>query len=274
MRNIWLAGPAAAMLLAFPAGAVEFSTPVRSIDEVAVGALPEIIDISATDARLTFDSSIPLICSVVYGETPDFGLIATDQDMAGGAHDGHGPALAGLRPDTQYFWRVQGTAADGTLYLGEVRTFRTPVQVASARPNLASMDAGARVAEVSSNFGGGENGAAWGADSAFDGSQSTAWSSFGDGNDAFVEIALGSPSEIEEIEVWTRTMSDGSAQIFSFTVTTDTDEIFGPFDLPDAAQPYRFPLETTARSLRLEVVDSSGGNVGLVEFGAYGRVSP
>ena len=33
------------------------------------GALPEIVDISATDARLTFDSSVPLICSVVYGET-------------------------------------------------------------------------------------------------------------------------------------------------------------------------------------------------------------
>lgn len=263
-------GVAIAMLVALPAAAVEFQIPVRSIDEVAAGSMPEIGEITATEATLLFDSSVPLVCSVVYGETPDFGLISTDQDMAGGAHSNHHPALVGLQPDTEYFWRVQGTAADGTVYLGETMSFRTPVQVASARPNLASMGAGATVTAVSSNFGDGENDAAWGASSAIDGSQSTAWSSFGDGNDAFVEIALGSPSEIEEIEVWTRTMSDGTAQIFSFTVTTDTGEIFGPFDLPDAAQPYRFPLETTARSLRLEVVDSSGGNVGLIEFGAYG----
>ena len=223
---------------------------------------------------MAFDSSIPLICSVVYGETPDFGLIATDQDMAGGAHIDHGPALVGLRPDTEYFWRVQGTAADGTVYLGETLTFRTPVQLASVRSNLAAMDEGARITEVSSNFGGGSNDGSWGADSAIDGSRSTAWSSSGDGNDAFVEIALAKPADLEEIEVWTRTMSDGTAQIFSFTVTTDRGEIFGPFDLPDATQPYRFPLETTAQSLRLEVVDSSGGNVGLVEFGAYGRESP
>ncbi len=274
MYKRWLVGAAVAMLVALPTGAVEFQIPVRSIDEVADGPMREIGDITATEATLLFDSSVPLVCSVVYGETPDFGLIATDQDMAGGAHSNHHPAMVGLRPDTEYFWRVQGTASDGTVYLGETLTFRTPVQVASARPNLASSDAGATVTAVSSNFGDGENDAAWGASSAIDGSQSTAWSSFGDGNDAFVEIALAAPADIEEIEVWTRTMSDGTAQIFSFTVTTDSGKTFGPFDLPDAAEPYRFPLETTAQSLRLEVVDSSGGNVGLIEFGAYGRASP
>lgn len=274
MRRSWFAVAAVAMFVALPVSAAEFSIPVRSIDEVAAGPMPEIGEITATDATLLFDSSIPLVCSVVYGETPDFGLISTDQDMAGGAHSNHHPALVGLRPDTEYFWRVQGTAADGTVYLGETLTFRTPVQVASARPNLASVEAGATVAEVSSNFGGGANDDAWGASSAIDGSRSTAWSSFGDGNDAFVEIALAAPADIEEIEVWTRTMSDGTAQIFSFTVTTDAGQSFGPFDLPDAAGPYRFPLETTAQSLRLEVVDSSGGNVGLIEFGAYGQIAP
>jgi len=71
------------------------------------------------------------------------------------------------------------------------------------------------------------------------------------------------------VEVWTRTMSDGTAQIFAFTLTTDTGEVLGPFTLQDAEKAYRFEVAATARSLRLDVVESSGGNTGLVEFVAY-----
>lgn len=66
-------------------------------------------------------------------------------------------------------------------------------------------------------------------------------------------------------------MSDGSAQIRAFTLTTEGSEVLGPFTLQDAARAYRFEVDVTARSLRLDVVESSGGNTGLVEFGAYGR---
>jgi len=65
-------------------------------------------------------------------------------------------------------------------------------------------------------------------------------------------------------------MSNGTAQIFAFTVTTDSAEVLGPFTLEDAAQAYRFDVDVVARSLRLDVVDSSGGNTGLVEFAAFG----
>jgi hypothetical protein len=72
------------------------------------------------------------------------------------------------------------------------------------------------------------------------------------------------------VEVWTRSMSDGTAQIFSFTITTDSGEVLGPFSLEDAGQAYRFDVDAVARTLRLDVVDSSGGNTGLIEFAVFG----
>ncbi len=260
---------AAVSLSAAVAQAEIVQFPVRSVDEVAVGALPQVVDITSSSGRLEFLSSVPLACSVVYGETPEFGRIATDEDMAGGAHVDHGPVLTGLLPDREYFFRVQGAAADGTIYVGALQSFRTPPAVASTEVNLASLTAGAQVVAVSSNFGNGANDQAWGANQAIDGDGATAWSSAGDGDDGFIEIALGEETEIGDVEVWTRSMSNGTAQIFQFTITTDSGETFGPFSLADASQPYRFALNTTARSLRLDVVESNGGNVGLVEFGAY-----
>ena len=110
----------------------------------------------------------------------------------------------------------------------------------------------------------------WGADSALDGQRGTAWSSNGDGDDAFVEVELAQPAQLHAVEVWTRSMSDGTAQIFAFTLTTDTGDVLGPFELPDAAQIFRFEVDTVDRSLRLAVIESSGGNTGLVEFAVYG----
>ena len=65
-------------------------------------------------------------------------------------------------------------------------------------------------------------------------------------------------------------MSNNTAQIFKFTVTTDRGEVLGPFELPDAGKPYRFEVDVEAASLRLDVMASNGGNTGLVEFAAYG----
>jgi hypothetical protein len=81
---------------------------------------------------------------------------------------------------------------------------------------------------------------------------------------------LAKKAQLHAVEVWTRLMSDGTAQVFAFTLTTDGGEVLGPFTLHDAAQAYRFEVNVIARSLRLDVVDSSGGNTGLVEFAAYG----
>lgn len=274
-RGCVLAAVVVAMILSVSndrvVSAEEFFIPVRSIDEVTVGAMPEIRDVTAAEAVLVFESSVPLACSVVYGDSPDFGRIATDLDMNGGAHSDHHPMLTGLRPNTEYFFRVQGTASDGTIYVGGVETFRTPRQVAAAPANLATLQSGARITNVSSNFGGAANHDSWGADNAIDGSRNTAWSSFGDGNDAFIEIEFADRAEVDEVEVWTRSMSDGTARILVFTLTTDGGDVLGPFDLPDAGQPHRFDVDVVTRSFRLDVVESSGGNVGLIEFGAFGR---
>lgn len=252
------------------AGAAEFAMSVRSIDEVADGPMPQIVVAGPTEAVLEFQSSIPLACSVVFGETPDFGFIATDSDMAGGAHTDHHPVLAGLKADTEYFYRVQGAGADGTLFVGEVQTFRTPPESENVAINLASLAAGARVGAVSSNFGGAQDNEPWGAEGAVDQTRTTAWSSWGDGDDAFIEIILAEEAFVHEVSLWTRTMTDGTAQILSFTVTTDQGTVFGPFTLPDGDSPYWFPIDDVASSLRIDVVESTGGNVGLIEFGAFG----
>lgn len=248
----------------------ESTSNIRPLEEVYTSGPPEMTDITASDAVLRFDSSRPLACSVIYGETTSYGMIAVDQDMGGGAHSDHHPILTGLEPDTEYHYRLQGTAPDGTLYISEDMIFRTPAQEATSEVNLASLEAGASVISVSSNYGGATNEEPWGANSAIDGDRASAWSSNGDGNDAFIEIRLAQPAHLHAVEIWTRTMSNNTAQIFSFTLITDTGEVLGPFNLDDAEQSYRFEIDSVANSLRLDVVDSNGGNTGLIEFAAYG----
>ena len=233
---------------------------------VTDGSAPEIVDIKQTEARLTFISSIPLACSVVYGKSPAFGAVAIDQNMNGGAIIDHNPILINFEGDTQYYYRVQGTDEQGKLYWAPMSSFTTTSGDAPDN-NLLSINNGASVTAVSSNFGGAENNQAWGANSAIDGSTNSAWSSNGDGDDAFIEISLPVAEYIGTVEVWSRFMNDGSAKIFSFTITLD-DDVLGPFSLPDTKQAYQFEINKTSSSIRLDVVSSSGGNTGLIEFSA------
>ena len=260
-----------AVSLAPPVGADSHETMVaiRSIAAVSFTGPPRIVDITDANASLVFESSIPLACSVVYGETGAFGFVAVDQDMDGGAHSDHHPLLTGLKADTEYFYRVQGTAADGTLFMSEVRSFRTAAADPGAAMNLAALDGGGRIVAVSSNYGGGANDGRWGAESAVDGRPDTAWASNGDGDDAFVEVAFAGEKHIGAVEVWTRTMANGTAQTYAFTLTTGRGEVHGPFRLADASRGYRFAVDIVASRLRLDVVESSGGNTGLVEFAVF-----
>jgi hypothetical protein len=209
------------------------------------------------------------VCSVVYGVDEDYGGQSTDLDMGGRAHSSHSAPLRDLQPDTEYHYRLQGTASDGTFYVSDAMTFRTPTASATSETpgtNLASLAEGARVVEASSSFGGS---ATWQPENAIDGDAATEWSSDGDGDDAFVTIELEEATELSAVGMWTRTMGS-SAQIMSFQVVAEDGTVLGPFELPGSSQMHTFPVSVTARQLTFEVVGSSGGNTGAVEVGAYG----
>lgn len=233
---------------------------VRPIEEILVDT-PQ-IEAGAGSATVRVTTRIPVACAVVFGTTHEYGLLATDADMAGGAHAEHHPVLTGLTPDTVYYLRLQGVGPDGTLYRSEEFTIRT--LPADAGPGPVNLAASARIVGVSSQYGGAGDGP-FAAALAIDGDPSTQWSSDGDGDDAWIEIELPTQTHVEGVGFWTRTMGS-SAQILSFRIVTDRGEEFGPFDLSDAAQMYTFDTDFTARRLRFEAVETTSGNTGAVEI--------
>lgn len=222
-------------------------------------------------AILEITSTVDVACSIVYGETTDFGQIATDTDMAGGAHSDHMPLLTGLSPETTYYYRIQGFDADGNLYVSETMSFTTPAFDTSEIDNLASTLVGVDVIGYSSIFGGGEVDGTWGPNNAFDGNLSTAWSSDGDGDDAWVEVQLAQPAHIHTIEFQSRSMTDGTSRVLSFMVTTDAGDEYGPFELDEAGGAQQFDVDFEAETLRFDVVESTGGNTGAVDIAVYGE---
>lgn len=264
---------AAALLMLVPSAALAQSTVIRPLADILADG-PRFSELSGTSVRLELETSIPVACSAVYGPTSAFGAIATDTDMAGGGHTHHHPLLSGLTPDTSYMLRVQGTGPDGTIYVSDVLTFHTPAvaPVALGAPgrNIALASEGATVVGVSSNYGGGDLSSAFGGNKAIDGDPSTEWSSDGDGDQAWIEIDLGRSVDVARIGLRTRTMGT-SAQILSFRVVTDSGQVLGPFELPDASAMFDFPLTVAARTLRIEVVSSSGGNTGIGEVAVYSQ---
>ena len=139
--------------------------------------------------------------------------------------------------------------------------------------NLALMENGASVAGVSSNFGGGANDSAFGAANALDGDPATEWSTASDGDSAWIEVELPSVTNVTSVGFWTRTMGD-TAQVRSFQVTTGRGETYGPFTVDDATTIYRFETRFTAKRLRFELLDTSGGNTGALEIEVYGEPVP
>ena len=250
-------------------------TLVHPLAEILAGA-PRFTDLAPNSLTVELETKVPVVCAVVFGTTTAYGGIATDSDMAGGAHTVHHPALRGLQPDTVYQLRMQGVGPDGTLYVSDNYTLRTPAAaaaavLAAAKPpgrNVALTAAGATVRAVSSNFGGAANTSAYGALKAIDGDPSTEWSSNGDGDKAWIEVDLGKPQALTALGFYTRTMGT-TAQISSFQAKTDSGAVLGPFTIPDAKSIYYFPVSATARTLRFEVLKSSGGNTGASEIEVY-----
>lgn len=244
----------------------------RSIDEIIDGELEVTNFAGDGTASLPIKTSIPVACTVVYGPTPEFGSLTLDQDMAGGTHSEHNPLFSGLEPETTYYFRAQGVDDDGIVYLSEVMTFTTPPADTSQSENLASPDRGAEVIGYSSAFGDADMFERWGAGSAFDDNPNTEWSSAGDGSEAWIEVQLAGPARVDSVEFRSRAMSDGSAITRAFTITTGEGEEFGPFDLPDIDSNYRFEVPIEAQILRFNLMDTSGGNTGVVDIAVYGEL--
>jgi len=247
----------------------------RSVNVLPLEAVTEsaeqILDLTPTSARLNFVSTIPLSCTLVFGETTDFGNVSMDTDMNGGGIIDHNPLMLNLEPDTEYFFRAQGSSADGTFYVGEVMSFRTPPASDDLPDNLLSPQRGAEVVGVSSNFGGAANDEVWGVLGAFDGNLNTEWSSAGDGDDAWFEVALGERSQINLITFETRAMSDGTAQILSFIITADDGSEYGPFAVPEPGEIGEYEVDFITSSIRFDVVESTGGNTGVIEMAVLGE---
>ncbi len=273
------------LLLAFAAaGCVQADSPAETRIETINGALtledipggfegPTVIASSSRSVTISFDSGVPTVCNAPYGETTEYGQVATLPMMDGATLD-HVLTFANLQPDTLYHYKINATDNQGNVYQSGDFTFRT--EPAEDDPNAGetnwlSLEAGARVRAVSSNFGGARNDQSWGADSAIDGQTGTAWSSDGDGDAAYIEIELPQAVHFERLLVHTRSMTNNTAQIFSFTVTTDAGEVHGPFELDDASQAYAFEVDFTASTLRFDAVDTNGGNTGFFELAGFGR---
>lgn len=242
----------------------------RSVDEIIERPLEVSNFASDGSATLPIHTTVPVACTVVYGTTPEFGSLTLDQDMAGGTHSDHNPLLSGLEPETTYYFRVQGVDDNGNIYLSEVMTFTAPPLENTPIENLASPLQGAEITGYSSAFGDAAPDERWGAASAFDDNPNTEWSSAGDGDDAWIETKLAQPARIDAISFQSRAMPDGSAVTLAFTVTIENGEVLGPFDVPDTSQPYEFEFAVEAQTLRFELVDTTGGNTGVVDIAVFG----
>lgn len=215
-------------------------------------------------------TSEPLICAIIWGETEEFGNFNNSLAMNGTGIVDHDVFLPGALPGETYFFTVQGSTADGTLYASETATFTIPevddTETASDTvergPNLA-LDA--TVVDVSSEFND-----SFAATNAIDGSGLSEWSSDGDGDDAFITIDLGETREIAGVEFITRSMPDGTAIAETFTVTIDDGETFGPFPAGTPVEPNFASIDASGQVVRFDVEESTGGNVGAVEVRVIG----
>ena len=211
----------------------------------------------------------PMICAIVWGPTEKFGNLNNSLAMNGTGIVDHDVFLPGAEPGRTYYFQVQGSTADGTLYRSETATFTIPT-IETTQPDRTvaegdNLALGATIVEVSSEFSDG-----FAAANAIDDSGTTEWSSAGDGDDAFITIDLGDEHEIAGVEFITRSMLDGTAITKTFTVTVDDSETFGPFPAGTAVEPNLAAVETSGEIVRFDADTSTGGNVGAVEVRVFG----
>ena len=240
-----------------------FPAHVRDLESIVDGEIVVQVHGDGT-ATVHVDTTLDLVCAVAFGTTEALGFVATDDDMAGGGHANHHPLLVGLQENTDYFYKLQGIGPDGTLYVGELATFRNGPHIDAAPSSNLAVEAS--VTDVSSEFS-----SQFGAGRAIDGERSTQWSSAGDGDDAYIVIDLGAEADLAGVGFRTREMSDGTSITTSFTVIIDGAAPLGPF----ASGPGLAVAAFVARGqlVRIDVATSTGGNTGAIEIEIYGSLT-
>lgn len=224
---------------------------------------PEIVaDPGGASATLKVTTKSKVACEVVFGKDESVADgSATDTDMADGAHTTHKAIMKGLTPNTTYYYRVQGTDTDGKKYASKLATFKTASAGSLETPGK-NVTADATVKAVSSQFSDLYKGA-----NAIDGDPATEWSTQGDGDKASITLDLGRVVKLVGVGFRTRSMSDGTAIINSFTVTGDDGKTHGPYALGEGLTIVDLKLST--RTLRFDAVKTTGGNTGAIEIEAY-----
>ena len=242
---------------------------IRPFEEVQASDLTfEADPTNPTRGVFRVETTEPMICAIVWGETGDLGRFNNSLNMAGTGIVQHDVFLPDVEPGVEYHYVVQGTTADGILYRSEMSTFTIETTDATATsvdrgPNLAREG---EVVAVSSEFND-----AFAAANAVDGDLSTEWSTAGDGDDASITLDLGEPTAVTGFEFLTRSMTDGTAVAETYTVTVDDGDTLGPFPAGSAADPMFSEAEAQGTTFRFDVETSTGGNTGAVEIRMYGR---
>jgi F5/8 type C domain len=211
-------------------------------------------------------TSEPMICAIVWGPDRKLGRFNNSLAMNGTGIAQHDVILPKVKGGVRYFYVVQGTTADGTLYRSKVGRFELP-KVAKAAAGVAGAEnvaLGAKVVDVSSEFS-----EAFAAANAIDGRTSTEWASKGDGDRGFITLDLGSTTKVVAVEFLTRSMADGSAVTNRYTISGDGGAPLGPFPAGTVADPRPSKVDVSARTLRFDITSSTGGNVGAVEIRVY-----
>ncbi|MCG5051981.1 MAG: discoidin domain-containing protein [Myxococcales bacterium] len=230
-------------------------------------------EVGSRRAVVRFDTSVPTTCEVLWGLTAaslDRAASDPDMDPANPYALAHEVPLEDLPPATPIAFRAKATTPGGETFLSELRTFTTAA-AAPGEPawvNVGDLASGASIAAVSSNFGNTGPEGSFGANNAIDGMMATEWSSQGEGNAASLTVDLGANKTLVGFGFRSRKMSDGTSIIKALKLTFDGAAQAGPYLTPDPDNFYKFAFKAPqgARLVKLEAVDTTGGNTGIKEF--------
>lgn len=185
----------------------------------------------------------------------------------------HNLTYSGLQPGKNYTLQAYFKEDNGLVwYRTQVVNFSiAKVEVPVERENVALLSKGATV-KTSSNWANGGPDSSFGANKAIDGSDSTEWSSNGDGNNAWIQVTLPQSVEVSGFGLFTRRMTDGSSIVKSVKITNqDNGSTIGTFSLKSEFEKEIISLDkyVTAKVFQFDVETSTGGNTGFKTVDIY-----